>query len=247
MTESWFTSTLHHTFSILRDILFPLTCLGCDREKTLACPECLGKLPEKTFQECPVCRKPYQKNGAVCRQCRSQTTLDGLFIARPYQHHLIQKLVFALKYRFLEIAASPLASLLTEALNRHPIPLPDLVIPVPLHSRRLRYRGFNQSELIARKTLEQLLPKNSLSSILRTDLLERVRFTKPQMKTESKTERIANLNHAFVVPTIVAGPLVGASIWLIDDVATTGSTLDECARVLKAAGAKSVWGVVVAR
>lgn len=199
------------------------------------------------FQECPVCRKPYQKNGETCRACRKETALDGLFIAQSYQEYLIQKLLFALKYRFLEIAADPLAELLARAINRHPLPLPEIVIPVPLHPRRLRYRGFNQSELIAQKTLERLLPKNTTLSLLQTHLLERTRFTKPQMKTESKEERLANLSRAFTVQVTAAGPIVGSSIWLIDDVATTGTTLDECARVLKIAGAKSVWGIVVAR
>jgi predicted amidophosphoribosyltransferase len=125
------------------------------------------------------------------------------------------------------------------------LPLPDLAIPVPLHARRLRYRGFNQAEKIARKLMEILLPGTPIP--VRTDLLARVRFTKPQMKTDSKPERQANLSAAFVAPIETAGPLVGKSIWLVDDIATTATTLDECARALKQAGAKTVWGIVVAR
>lgn len=99
--------------------------------------------------------------------------------------------------------------------------------------------------MIAQKLMSQLLPGSPIP--IQTDLLQRVRFTKPQMKTDSKTERQANLSSAFIAPLETAGPIVGKYIWLIDDVATTGTTLDECARVLKAAGAKIVWGVVVAR
>jgi ComF family protein len=227
------------------DFLFPLRCFGCESEDTLACPVCLSSIPEREFQECPVCRKPYQKNGATCRNCRPQTALDGLFIARSYRHRLLQKLVFALKYRFVEVAADPLATLLAESIVHHPFPLPDLVIPVPLHARRLRFRGFNQAEVLADKLMAQLLPGTPVP--VRSDLLQRIRFTKPQMKTDSKTERQANLSSAFVAPLETAGPLVGKYIWLIDDVATTATTLDECARALKAAGAKTVWGVVIAR
>ncbi len=229
----------------LTDLFFPLRCFGCDREGTLACSDCLGAVPETEHQECPVCRRPYQKNGATCRDCRKLTALDGLFIARPYRHRLLQKLVFALKYRFISAAAEPLTLLLAESLSHHPIPLPDFVIPVPLHPRRIRFRGFNQAEVVARKLMAQLLPGTPIP--VHANLLRRTRFTKPQMKTDSKPERLANLSNAFAVPIELAGPLVGKSVWLIDDVATTGTTLDECARTLKTAGVKTVWGIVIAR
>jgi ComF family protein len=245
MIRSSLADSLHLVHQLFTNLFFPLHCFGCETEGALACRDCLRALPEREYQECPVCRRPYQKNGAVCRDCRKLTALDGLFIARPYKHRLLQKLVFALKYRFIDAAADPLTILLAESISHHPFPLPDLVIPVPLHPRRLRFRGFNQAEILAQKLMVLLLPGTPVS--VRTDLLTRTRFTKPQMKTESKPERLANLSAAFALPLETAGPIVGKSIWLIDDVATTGTTLDECARTLKAAGAKSVWGVVVAR
>ena len=229
----------------LADLFFPLHCFGCETEGTLVCPKCLDTIPEREYQECSVCRKPYQKNGATCRDCRKTTALDGIFVARPYHHRLLQKLVFALKYRFIDAAAEPLAVLLADSITHHPFPLPDLVIPVPLHARRQRFRGFNQAEVLAHKLMTQLLPGSPIP--IRTDLLTRSRFTKPQMKTDSKPERLANLTKAFVAPLETAGPLVGKHLWLIDDVATTGTTLDECARALKVAGAKTVWGIVIAR
>lgn len=245
MTRSSFADKLRTFRQLVIDCFFPLSCFGCGEEGMLACGDCRSALPEQPYQECPVCRRPYQKNGATCRDCRKLTALDGLFIARPYRHRLLQKLVFALKYRFIDAAAEPLAALMAESVSHHPFPLPDIVIPVPLHPRRLRFRGFNQAEVLAEKLMALLLPGSPIS--IHTDLLRRIRFTKPQMKTESKSERLANLSEAFVIPLETAGPIVGRYIWLIDDVATTASTLDECARTLKAAGAKTVWGVVIAR
>lgn len=229
----------------LADLFFPLHCFGCEREGTLACANCLNAVPETEYQECPVCRRPYQKNGVTCRDCRKATALDGLFVARPYRHRLVQKLIFALKYRFIDAALDPLTTLLAESVSHHPLPLPDLIVPVPLHPRRLRFRGFNQAEVLAQKLMRRLLPGSPIP--VRSDILQRIRFTKPQMKTDSKPERLANLSDAFAVPLEVAGPIVGKSLWIIDDVATTATTLDECARTLKNAGAKTVWGIVIAR
>lgn len=130
-------------------------------------------------------------------------------------------------------------------MAHHPLALPDLVIPVPLHPRRQRFRGFNQAEMLAEKLMTLLLPGSPIP--VRSDLLRRTRFTKPQMKTDSKPERLTNLSQAFAVPLEVAGPLVGKTVWLVDDVATTGTTLDECAKTLKNAGVKGVWGMVIAR
>lgn len=227
------------------DLIFPVTCLGCGQEGVLACPSCLTLVPEPDAQVCPLCKTPYQHNGATCAKCRGKTALDGLLVARPYRFRLVAELIYALKYRFLERAVPPLVDLLEESLAHHSLPLPDLIIPVPLHPRRLRFRGFNQAELLARELARRLAP--GLGIPIDTTVLERIRFTKPQMQTETRAERLHNLAQAFAARPEVAGPVVGKYIWLIDDVATTGTTLDECARVLKAAGARQVWGVVIAR
>lgn len=227
------------------DLVFPITCLGCGHEGTLACNHCLSLVPEPDSQVCPSCKAPFSHNGAVCKKCRGKTSLDGLFIARPYRFRLVEELIFALKYRFLERAVTPLVDLLEESLAHHSLPLPDLLIPVPLHPRRLRFRGFNQAYSIARELGQRLAP--GLGIALDATSLKRIRFTKPQMKTDTRDERLHNLTDAFTIELEVAGPLVGKYVWLIDDVATTGTTLDECARVLKTAGVKKVWGVVIAR
>ncbi len=131
------------------------------------------------------------------------------------------------------------------ALLQSTLPLPDAIIPVPLHRRRLRFRGFNQSELLAQILSQTLTP--GLDVPLYTEVLIRTRFTKPQMKTDSREERLSNLKNAFAIQETSTPILKGKSLWLIDDVATTGTTLEECATVLKQHGATAVFGIVLAR
>ena len=113
----------------------------------------------------------------------------------------------------------------------------DLLVPVPLHSSRLRQRGYNQSELLAREV--------SKTAGLKVDkgLLARIRNTPPQVGATGRTERRRNVEGSFEAKT----NLRGAAVIVIDDVATTGSTISACASALKSAGAASVWGLVLAR
>ncbi len=245
MEPSPFAKFLARLGQTVLDCVFPISCLGCGKEGELACRQCLDRVPEPDSQVCPLCKTPFSHNGATCAKCRGKTALDGLLVARPYRFRLVEELIFSLKYRFLERAVPPLVDLLEASLAHHSLPLPDCLIPVPLHPRRLRFRGFNQAERIAQELGRRLAP--GLSIPLDTASLKRCRFTKPQMKTDTRDERLHNLSGAFAVDLKVAGPLVGKYVWLIDDVATTGTTLDECARALKAAGVKTVWGVVIAR
>jgi ComF family protein len=120
--------------------------------------------------------------------------------------------------------------------------MPDIIIPVPLHPRRKRARGFNQSLLLAQAVSKNL---ESYFSIPVWTTLKRVRFTKPQQKAKNRDERLFHMHNAF---SLEAGADVkGKVIWLIDDVATTNGTLTACASVLKKSGAKKVYGVVLAR
>lgn len=138
-----------------------------------------------------------------------------------------------------------LGTLLKNALEKSTLPLPDMLIPVPLHQKRLRFRGFNQSELLAKELSEILTP--GLELPLSCNILLRIRYTKPQIKTDSREERLANLKNAFAVAAGQEDEIRDKYIWLIDDVATTGTTLEECAGLLKQHGAKTVFGIVLAR
>jgi len=112
-------------------------------------------------------------------------------------------------------------------------------VPVPLHRRRFNWRGFNQSLLLAKYIGDKFyLP-------VREDMILRVKNTKPQTTTKNEEERRKNIDKAFSCPN--AEEMRGKNIILIDDVCTTSATLNECAKELKKAGAKNVWGLVVAR
>lgn len=240
-----FRSQLIRFGRLLIDTLFPMLCLGCGSEGSYLCERCLARVPEMENQACPICHKPYQAAGVTCRKCSPHTALSGLLVAAPYRARLVERVIHTFKYRFIESLAAPLAIIVGQAIARAPLPLPDFLIPVPLHPRRLRFRGFNQAELLAKAIASDLAP--GLGITVTTGVLERCRFTKPQMQTRSAEERRMNLTNAFQIQAANRTLLAGKSIWLIDDVATTGTTLEECAKTLKAAGAKSVWGIVIAR
>ncbi|MFQ5933647.1 MAG: ComF family protein [Dehalococcoidia bacterium] len=162
--------------------------------------------------------------------------MDGL--RSPFRFEdVIREAVHSLKYRNIRALAQELALFMAEALEDGAF-APDLLVPVPLHPKRLRERGYNQSELLAR----------SLAKLMRTtvaaDALSKVRDTLPQAKTANVEERRVNVSGAFAC---VPGSVQDKRVLLVDDVTTTGATLESCAQELKRSGAESVWGLTVAR
>ncbi|MEI8096588.1 MAG: ComF family protein [Candidatus Moraniibacteriota bacterium] len=227
------------------DMLFPLFCLGCGAHGKYLCDSCLEIFPRRLKQRCPTCLKKITPHGEACFDCSYKNALDGLFAASLYRSPLVSASIHTFKYNFIPSLALPLGSLLAERIIEIDLPLPDICIPVPLHSKRLRFRGFNQSELLAEAFVNALTPGLDIP-LLKNSLL-RTRYTKPQMKTHTKEERLKNLTAAFTCTKEAISLLQGKSIWLIDDVSTTGTTLEECALALKNAGAKNVFGIVLAR
>ncbi len=150
---------------------------------------------------------------------------------------LIREAIHQLKYRNLRALAVPLAQLLQDYLVANPVP-GEVLVPVPLHQKRLRERGYNQSSLLAREL-------SKLTNLPVVDgCLIRQRHALPQARTSTVSERQSNVADAFACRD---QRLQDKQILLIDDVSTSGATLDACAGALKAAGATSVWGLVLAR
>jgi ComF family protein len=221
---------------IALDLLFPRWCVGCGREGDFLCPSCLKSLPRIVPPLCPRCGLP-QSSTTLCPSCAGwQAEIDG--IRSPFRFDgVIRQAIHELKYRNLRAIAGLFARLLNDYLTTNPVP-GEVVVPVPLHPKRLRERGYNQSHLLA-----QELAKLSKLPLIE-DCLIRKHHSPPQARTANVDERRSNVANAF---SCRDQRLKGKQVLLIDDVSTSGATLDGCARALKKAGATSVWGVVLAR
>lgn len=185
---------------------------------------------------CPGCGKP-QASGILCPVCRQrQTEIDG--IRSPFRFaEVIREAIHQLKYRNLKAISPCLAGLLADYLQSNPLP-GEALVPVPLHPRRLRERGYNQSSLLARE-LGKLINLPVIE-----DCLVRVKEAQPQVRAATVEDRRKNVTDAFKCQN---GKVRGKQIILIDDVCTSGATLESCASALKSEGVTSVWGLTLAR
>ena len=218
------------------DLLFPQRCVSCGREGDYICRSCHQSLLLITPPVCPRCGRP-QPSGILCSDCIDwQADIDG--IRSPFIFDgVMRQAIHELKYRNLRALAAPLAKLLYDYLMVNPVP-GEVLVPVPLHRKRLRERGYNQSSLLAREM-------SKLTGLLVVDdCLVRQQPAPPQARTASISERQRNVAGAFACRD---GRLRGKQVLLIDDVTTSGSTLNACAGALKSAGAASVWGLVIAK
>lgn len=176
--------------------------------------------------------------GRTCTNCHPQSALAGLRVAASYeQNPILARVIEQLKYKFSEPLAETLAEILSRVIREVNYEQERVVTFVPLHTTRERWRGFNQAELLARAVAKQL-------NLPLVPLLARTRPTLQQAKLK-RAERLTNLADAFILASDF--PLKGKTIILVDDVASTSTTLIECAQVLRRAGAGEVWGLVVAR
>ncbi len=200
------------------------------------CRQCKEKLPGLLPPLCPRCGTT-QASGMLCFNCRKRPgIIDG--IRSPFRfEEVIRKAVHELKYKHLKALSFCFAELLAEYLGEHNLP-GDILVPVPLHRRRLRERGYNQSLLISRD-----LGKLIMMPVL-VNCLVRVKDVQPQVKMVNAEERWSNVVDAFICQD---NRVNNRRIVLIDDVCTSGATLEACAVALKKQGAISVWGLTIAR
>ena len=231
----------------LLNLFFPLYCINCQGEENYLCQDCFSLIDIQTFQYCPFCSPAkIVFDGKTCYSCRKNKKLTGLFCAASYQNFIIKKLISQFKYEpYVKELAKPLAYLIIQHFQSLDYPsafFKDrtgfIFVPVPLHKKRLKWRGFNQAEEIARHL--SLCFKIPLIS----DVLLKTKETRPQMELTAEVRK-ENIKSAFVCQN--KNLIKEKKILLVDDVFTTGSTMEECARVLKNSGAKEVWGVAVAR
>jgi len=226
------------------DLFFPKTCVGCGSEGQWICNKCIKDIEIVREPFCPECRTPTSL-GEFCDKCRSQFSLDGVMVCAKFEEGVLREAIHEFKYNFIfdigeflgVIMAEKIESFFKDTQHSFGDVGHLIIVPVPLHKKRIQFRGFNQAEILAGK----------ISSRLNVDLnkknLKRVLYTSPQAEL-SREQRLVNVKKSFVW---TGGSLSEKNILLVDDVTTTGSTLEECAKTLKDAGAEIVWGIVLGR
>jgi len=233
--------------NFLLDLLFPRQCVSCKKIDTWLCNQCFRHFKPTIHQVCYICRSPSEK-GKTCKyhlSADSLRRLDRMIVSAHYSANpILKKAIHALKYKQKpEDISEKLGELLSQTLAFHLsiFHYPRCVlIPVPLHPKRLKSRGYNQAELLTQQIVtafHQLLTINH-------KLLTRPKETASQVSSSTRAARLENLKGAFELNGTVDPD---ALYILIDDVVTTGATLEECCSILKQNGAKQVWGLVLAR
>jgi ComF family protein len=234
-------------------VLFPSECRLCHTpldnvSRIPVCRECLAAIEPVRAPQCVVCgdrlvSAQLLMGDGRCASCRNfEPEFERAVSFGEYEGGL-RGLIHLLKYESITPVAGPLGSMMAEAIKELLAGrgcLQPLLVPVPLHNSRSRSRGFNQAELIARSAARNLSPGLEVDS----GILVRKRDTISQVGL-SREERMENVRGAFRInaPERVKGRI----LIVVDDVMTTGTTLSECARVLKRAGAERVWAATVAR
>lgn len=232
----------------LLDLLFPRRCLGCeilidDLGQFHICRSCLSQVTFIGGFACAFCKSPVV-TGKTCPFCKPQHCLDRLLVTTSYEEPLVEKILKTLKYRFVKSLADDLGSLMAKYLKKIQVsslkldPETTMVVPVPLHRQRFNWRGFNQSEIMGQAISDNVGLKFYPSVLTRTTARP------PQAEIADRTSRIENIKNIF---KCVEKSVANKTVLLIDDISTTGSTLDDCARALKERGAKEVIGFVFAR
>ncbi len=224
------------------DIIYPRFCLGCGQEGFHLCPDCLSliEITEKRF--CPFCASTILSNGR-CSQHQKQA-LDGLDFAIGGENLLFEEALAKFKFPpYYQDLAAPLASLIVAhlRLNNYQKTLfrrTPVLVPIPLHRKQEKERGFNQSFLLAKQLAQEF------SLPIRRHWLQRQKNTHPQEDLNLE-ERQKNQKGAFRCP--FPKLVTGQRMILIDDVFVSGATMEEAAQVLKNEGADFVWGITITR
>ena len=227
------------------DILFPIECVNCRLPGAWLCSACAGRLCFNQKSYCLHCYRP-RPLGKFCEKAAVGFSLEGIIIAGDYKNEVLKNLIKTYKYQSIKNLSALLFEYLSAYLEKNGLRRAwlarsarenALIIPVPLHKKRQALRGYNQAGIIA----ERLSKKYHLE--LNQNNLKRKKNNRPQAKLKGR-QRLANLRDNFVW---TGGNLNNRPVIIFDDITTTGTTLNECARALKRSGAGRIWGMVIAK
>lgn len=223
---------------IFLDLLFPpkTNCIICNNQTDNEdiCNVCMDKLPFIKGQVCKICGKPLE-NCDLCPDCMEYTHIFECNISVFEYDELIKSLIARFKYYKERQLSKVFTKYMYTYIKNNGIKF-DVIIPVPLHSSKIDERGYNQSELLAR----------DLSYKFDTIMIKAIRRIKKTMTQTAlnKEERRKNVSGAFKV--VQSNMIRNKNILLIDDILTTGSTLDECAKILMKSGASRIYTATIA-
>ena len=240
-------SALGFAGSVLLDLCLPRSCAGCqkmdNRPQSAWCGTCWDQMPRVVSPLCSKCGRPFRDSPEspdhLCGECIESTYHFDTARSAVAHEGIIRTRIHQFKFEARTEWVPPLVELLEIAYAGSGMALPELVLPVPLHPKRLKERGFNQSGLLAGELARKIRAPVSF------DVIVRKNRTQPQTRLNRK-ERLKNVRGAFELSG--AQDIRGRRILLVDDVFTTGTTLSECARTLKRkGGASEVHAVTVTR
>ena len=225
-------------YSGLMDLIYPPFCLVCGKPGSeYLCAKCIEQIDIIEPPFCSKCGFPCET--LLCEDCHDRDFVFERSCSVGTFDGVLRKAILALKFQGHIVVADPLGEMIARAFITTPIAgHVDIVVPIPIHKRRRLERGFNQAEELSRKLCDRSRLALELGALYKPE------ETSHQVDLP-KDKRAINLRDAFVVRD--PGKVRGKRVLLVDDVFTTGSTLNEAARVLLNAGAKSVYGFTLAR
>lgn len=230
--------------NLILDILFPALCLHCQKQlsgrdkNNGICNDCLSKIAIHATLFCPVCRNRLPENKKIChRDCKY------LLASATNYDDIIKSIIHAFKYKKWSHLQYPLKDIVNTYLDNLKFQNTDftyyLIIPIPLHKNRQQERGFNQAELIAKIISEKLNLNLEINNLIR------FKETKSQVEIKDWEQRRNNLNNSFKI--LNPAKIAGKNIIIVDDVYTSGSTINEAVKVLKESQVNKIIAFVIAK